>query len=85
MNASDADFVIVTGDMVYPIPWLLQGSFNNLKSSKKFATCMEKLGKPWTVVFGNHDSEVWATASKKKIGDFYSSCKNCYFPTATKT
>lgn len=40
---------------------------------------MEKLGKPWTVVFGNHDSEVWATASKKKIGDFYSSCKNCYF------
>ena len=79
VNASDADFVIVTGDMVYPIPWLLQGSFNNLKSSKKFAACMEKLGKPWTVVFGNHDSEVWATASKKKIGDFYSSCKNCYF------
>ena len=28
VNASDADFVIVTGDMVYPIPWLLQGSLN---------------------------------------------------------
>ncbi len=79
VNASDADFVIVTGDMVYPIPWLLQGSFNNMKSSKKFASLMEKLGKPWTVVFGNHDSEVWATADKKKLGDFYASCKNCYF------
>lgn len=79
VGASDADFVVVTGDMVYPMPWLNQGSFNNLKASEMFASVMEKLGKPWTVVFGNHDSEVWAKASKKELGDFYGALEHCHF------
>ena len=37
------DFVVVTGDMVYPMPWLLQGSCNNLKASKMFASVMEDI------------------------------------------
>lgn len=79
VDASNADFVVVTGDMVYPMPWLNQGSFNNLKASEMFASVMEKLGKPWTVVFGNHDSEVWARANKKQLGDFYGALEHCLF------
>ena len=60
-----ADFVAVTGDMVYPMPLLNQGTRNNLKSSKMFASLMESLGVDWTVVFGNHDSEVWAKLNKE--------------------
>lgn len=76
---ANADFVAVTGDMVYPMPWMLQGSFNNLKSSKMFASLMESLGVEWTVVFGNHDSEVWAKLDKHKLADFYSSQPHCHF------
>lgn len=65
-----ADFVAVTGDMVYPMPLLNQGTRNNLKSSKMFASLMERLGVDWTVVFGNHDSEVWAKLNKEQLGDF---------------
>ena len=76
---ANADFVAVTGDMVYPMPWLLQGSFNNLKSSKMFASLLESLGVEWTVVFGNHDSEVWAKLDKHELADFYSSQPHCHF------
>lgn len=73
------DFVVVTGDMVYPMPWLLQGSCNNLKASKMFASVMEDLGVEWTVVFGNHDSEVWAKCNKSALADFYASMPHCHF------
>lgn len=74
-----ADFVAVTGDMVYPMPLLNQGTRNNLKSSKMFASLMESLGVDWTVVFGNHDSEVWAKLNKEQLGDFYASQPHCHF------
>lgn len=73
------DFVAVTGDMVYPMPWLLQGTRNNLKASKMFASVMEASGVDWTVVFGNHDGEVWAKCTKAQLGDFYSSQPHCHF------
>ena len=69
----------VTGDMVYPMPLLNQGTRNNLKSSKMFASLMERLGVDWTVVFGNHDSEVWAKLNKEQLGDFYASQPHCHF------
>lgn len=71
----------------YGVPHSLAfaGQFQQPQIQQKIRRLYGKLGKPWTVVFGNHDSEVWATASKKKIGDFYSSCKIVIFPAATKT
>ena len=73
------DFVVVTGDMVYPMPWLFQGTRDNLKASKMFANTMEELGVEWTVVFGNHDSEVWARSNKSGLADYYSSLPHCHF------
>ena len=79
VGASGADMIVVTGDMVYPMPLLNQGSFNNLKATKMLAQVLEKSGIPWTVVFGNHDSEVWARCDKSQLGDFYASQPNCLF------
>lgn len=76
---ANADFVAVTGDMVYPMPLLNQGTSNNLKSTKMFTSVMEKLGVDWTVVFGNHDSEVWARLNKERLGDLYASQPHCHF------
>lgn len=77
VKAADPDFIIVTGDMVYPIP--LWGSINNLKSSKIFGSLMTRLGVPWTFVFGNHDSESFALASKDKLAEYYTSLQGCWF------
>ena len=82
VNASDADFVIVTGDMVYPIPWLLQGSFNNLKSSKKFAACMEKLGRWFSAIT---TAKSGRRQARKKSAIFILRARIVIFPTATKT
>ncbi len=79
VEKSQPDFIIVTGDMVYPMPWLNQGSFNNLKASKMLASLFEELGISWTVVFGNHDAEVWAKCNKRELGDFYESQPHCRF------
>lgn len=78
VKAADADFIIVTGDLVYPM-WFSGGSHNNRKSAKKFADLMESLGVQWTFVFGNHDSEVWAKLSKSELADFYRSYPTCRF------
>lgn len=73
-----ADFIVITGDVVYPF-WINGGTHNNLKASKKFADLMESFGIPWTLVFGNHDSEVWAKCNKSQLGDFYQSLEHCCF------
>ncbi|MDR2046987.1 MAG: metallophosphoesterase [Clostridiales bacterium] len=65
------DLVIVTGDMVYPVPFQ-SGTVDNLKATKLFATAMESLGVYWTVSFGNHDTEVYSLYDRKAISDFYS-------------
>lgn len=78
VGASDADFVVVTGDIAYPVP-PFSGTRNNLKASKMFGALMEELGKPWTLVFGNHDSESYAKYTKDEIADYYMSLPGCRF------
>lgn len=78
VSASNADFVVVTGDIAYPF-WINGGSHNNSKPCKMFASLMKELNIPWTMVFGNHDSEAFAKYNKEKLGDLYSSFDNCYF------
>lgn len=73
-----ADFIVVTGDVVYPF-WINGGTHNNLKACKKFTDLMESFGIPWTLVFGNHDSEAWAKCNKSQLGDFYQSLEHCCF------
>ncbi len=75
---ANADFVVVTGDIVYPF-WCYGGSHNNLKTCKTFARLMEDLGVQWTMVFGNHDSEFFAKATKEDLAEFYSALPNCHF------
>lgn len=78
VKAANADFIVITGDLVYPLP-MFSGTINNLKESRRVGELMTSLGVPWTLVFGNHDSESFATADKNRLGDYYSSLPNCYF------
>lgn len=83
VKAANADFVVVTGDMVYPL-FMFSGTSNNLKATRKFGEAMESLGVPWTCVFGNHDEEVIAFYKKDRLGDYYESLKHCFFRKGDK-
>lgn len=60
------DLVIVTGDFVFSIG-LFSLSFNNYAPIEQFCSFMRHIGIPWTLVYGNHDTEAISTASFKKI------------------
>ena len=72
ITAEKPDFVIVTGDVAYPVPFQA-GTFNNKSGAKVFANLMEALGVNWTVCYGNHDTEVYSYFSREDITDFYTS------------
>lgn len=64
------DLVILTGDMVYPVP-VQAGTFNNEISTKMLITLLETLGVYYAPVFGNHDSEGYSTHTREEIGDMW--------------
>lgn len=64
------DLVILTGDMVYPVPFQA-GTFNNAISTEMLITLMEKLGVYYAPVFGNHDSEAYSTHSREDVADMW--------------
>ena len=78
VGAANADFVIVTGDVCYPL-WPWSGTFNNMRGSRKFADLMNKLGMEWTLVYGNHDTESFAFYNKERLSEFYMSQPKCHF------
>lgn len=77
ITAEKPDLVIITGDLVYPVPFQA-GTFNNMKSAEIFATLMEKLGVYWVPVFGNHDTEIYSKYTREDISEFYSNEKWTY-------
>ena len=83
VEAAKPDLIAVTGDAVYPMVFypkpFMSGTFNNLKSSKMFGGFMESLGIPWTMVFGNHDTEIWSLYNRDDLSEYYSSLDNCLF------
>ncbi len=72
VTAEKPDLVVVSGDIVYPVPYE-SGAINNLPPAKTFATLMETLGVYWVPTFGNHDTEFYSFYSREEISEFYSS------------
>ncbi len=77
ITAEKPDLVIITGDLVYPVPYQA-GTFNNMNSAELVATLMESLGVYWLPVFGNHDTEIYSKYTREDISDFYSDEKWTY-------
>ena len=83
VKAANADFVVVTGDVCYPLfPW--SGTFNNMKGTRRFAELMNKLGVEWTLVFGNHDTESFAFYDKEHLASYYMKQPKCHFEKGEK-
>lgn len=72
ISTEKPDFVIVTGDISYPVPFQA-GTFNNKSAAKVFATLMESLGVNWTACYGNHDTEMYSYYTREELTEFYQS------------
>ncbi|MCR4661867.1 MAG: metallophosphoesterase [Clostridia bacterium] len=64
------DFVYVTGDIGWPVPYS-SGTINNEPPVEMFSALMESLGVYWTFVFGNHDTEVYSLHDRAYISNWY--------------
>lgn len=78
------DFVIVTGDLTFPLG-LFSLSLNNHTPVMEFASFMRNTGIPWAFTYGNHDTESIATYSKEDLNLLYKmlsfkTSKNLLYP-----
>jgi len=64
------DFVIVTGDLVFPVGYA-SFSFNNSAPVQQFAAFMRNLGIPWAFTYGNHDTESYAATTENDLNALY--------------
>ena len=76
ITAEKPDFVVVSGDIAYPVPFQA-GTFNNMSGAKLFAELMETLGVYWTVTFGNHDTEAYSYYGRDDITELYEQYPHC--------
>ncbi|MBQ2973836.1 MAG: metallophosphoesterase [Clostridia bacterium] len=76
ITAEKPDFVIVTGDAAYPVPFQA-GTFNNMSGAKLLAELMETLGVYWTISYGNHDTEAYSFYDREDITEFYEQYPHC--------
>lgn len=76
ISAEKPDFVIITGDAAYPVPFQA-GTFNNKSGAKLLAELMETLGVYWTVSFGNHDTEAYSFYGRDDITALYEQYPHC--------
>ena len=74
------DLVIVTGDISFAVPYI-SGTINNAIAHRLFIRLMERLAIPWTVNFGNHDSEAYNYYNRATVSEMYAneSLKYCLF------
>ncbi|MBR6403087.1 MAG: metallophosphoesterase family protein [Eubacterium sp.] len=70
LDRTRPDFVIVTGDLVFPVGYA-SFSFNNTAPVQQFAAFMRNLGIPWAFTYGNHDTESYAATPDDELDLLY--------------
>jgi hypothetical protein len=68
--AEKPDLIIVTGDISFAVPYI-SGTINNAIAHRMFMRLMERFEIPWTIVFGNHDSEAYNYYNRATVSEMY--------------
>ena len=72
------DLIVVTGDMIFPIP-VIGGTINNKKATEDICKLFDSFQIPWAVVYGNHDVEPIALYRKPTLSSVYENAEYCLF------
>lgn len=60
------DLIIITGDLVYPIP-IQSFTTDNATPLNQLCEFMNRVGIPWEFVYGNHETELLATHTAEQL------------------
>ncbi len=74
MQKEKPDFVILTGDNTYAVPYPVihgGGTLNNGMAAKDIMCLFEQAGVYYTTVFGNHDTESIGYTGRQSLAELY--------------
>ncbi len=77
------DLIILTGDMLFVS--LVSRSINNSSAAIALKAYMDNIGIPWTMTFGNHDSEFYNTHSNSELRSLFTYSKIFLFSPLSQT
>lgn len=78
------DLIVITGDLVCSKAHISL-SKNNLNSIRLISEVLEKIGIPYAITFGNHDSEPKATHRRRALAEYLMSQEKCLMVETKET
>lgn len=84
IHQTKPDLIVITGDLVCSKAHI-SFSKNNLNSIKIISDILEKIGIPYAITFGNHDSEVKATHRRRALAEYLMSQEKCLMVETKET
>lgn len=83
IEQSKPHLIVFTGDLTFPfLP--KAGTLNNRKQAKKLMEFLDRFEIPYTLVFGNHDCELFSTCGKEELAGLYKQGRYCIFTEGRK-
>ena len=79
VDAVKPDLIVLTGDITFS-EFFRAMNLNNMHAARTIGSAVDALGVPWTISFGNHDTEDYQYGNEAKIIDIYlNEFENCVF------
>ena len=83
IEKSKPHLIVLTGDSIFPfLP--RAGTLNNRKQAQKLTEFLDRFEIPYTLVFGNHDCEMFSTCGKGELAELYRQGRYCIFAEGRK-
>lgn len=78
IEKTNPHLIVLTGDSIFPfLP--RAGTLNNRKQAIKLMEFLDRFEIPYTLVFGNHDCELFSTCGREDLAELYEQGRYCIF------
>lgn len=83
IERSKPHLIVLTGDSIFPfLP--RAGTLNNRKQAQKLTEFLDGFETPYTLVFGNHDCELFSACGKEELAELFKQGRYCIFTEGRK-
>ena len=78
IERTQPDLIVFTGDQIFPyLP--KAGTMDNRRQSRRFLDFMDSFEIPYTLIMGNHDTELGSRLNRKELGQFWTTGRYSIF------
>lgn len=83
IERSKPHLIVLTGDAIFPfLP--RAGTLNNRRQAQRLTEFLDGFEIPYTLVFGNHDCEMFSACGKEELAGVYKQGRYCIFTEGRK-